>query len=380
MEIINYTEEHKQFRHRLKNFLAKEVIPNIEKWERDEITPKSIWAKLGKNGFLCTDVPQEYGGMGGDFLYSVIVCEEIAYSTIAGLLTYLHSDIIVPYISTFGSEEQKKKYLSKCVSGDIITAVAMTEPGAGSDLASLCTTAEDDGDHVVINGSKTFISNGINCDLVIVAAKDPAIENSYKAISLYLVEDGTPGFEKGQNLEKLGLHSQDTAELFFSKCRIPKSNLLGEKGKGFYMLMQKLQQERLMITINALASGEFILEETIEYCKKTKDQGGLLAQNQSVQFKLVEMATDIKIGRTFIDKLIAEHMEGKDVNTETSMAKFWVTEMANKVADRSLDLYGYSAWLEKCSVVRPWRDLRGTPIFGGTSQIMRKIIAKSMGL
>ena len=217
MEILNYTEEHKKFRERLRAFLEKEVTPFADQWERDGIVPKSVWRKMGQGGFLCTDVAPEYGGMGGDFLYSLIVAEEITVTRQTGLITPLHSDIVVPYIHSFGSEELKQKYLPGCVSGDIITAVAMTEPGAGSDLAGMQTAAVEEGEDVVINGSKTFISNGLNADLVVVAARDPAVANPYEALSLYVLESGTPGFTTGRHLEKMGMWSQDTAELFISK-------------------------------------------------------------------------------------------------------------------------------------------------------------------
>jgi len=326
------------------------------------------------------DVPQEYGGLGGDFRYSVIVADEMARTNQTGLATILHSDVVVPYIESFGSEEIKKKYLPGCVSGDIITAIAMTEPDAGSDLAGMCTSAIENGNDVVISGSKTFISNGINADLVVVATRDPEVENAYQAISLYLVEDGTPGFNRGRKLDKMGFHSQDTAELFFSNCRIPKTNRLGKKGMGFLMLMEKLQQERLATAISAVPAAELILGLTIDYCKKTTVSGKPLSKNQSVQFALVEMSTEVKLGRTFVDKLVMDHIEGKEIIVETSMAKYWTTEMVKRVADSCMDLFGESAALEKCPIVRGWRDVRVLSIFAGTNEIMKSIAAKFMGL
>ena len=380
MEILHYTDAHEAFRDRLRTFVSKEVTPNVDQWEKDGIEPKSIWRKMGQSGFLCTDVPQAYAGMGGDFLYSVIITEELSHTFHTGLAAALHSDIVVPYISAFGSETLKQKYLPGCVSGDIITAVAMTEPGAGSDLASIATTAEEEGDQVIINGSKTFISNGINGELFVIAARDPAVKNPYKAISLYLVEEGATGFERGRHLEKMGWWSQDTAELFFSKCRIPRTNRLGEKGMGFLMLMQKLQQERLVCALGALVAAERMVEWITDYCKQTTVLGKPLSKSQVTQFALVEMATDIKLGRAFTEKLIAEHMEGKDIIVETSMAKFWTTEMANRIADRSIDLCGNYGTLEKCLMARAWRDIRVTRIFAGTNEVMRGIAAKFMGL
>jgi acyl-CoA dehydrogenase len=310
----------------------------------------------------------------------VILIEEIMRTNHTGLAAPLHSDIVVPYIDAYASESLKKKYLPGCVSGDIITAVAMTEPDAGSDLAALKTTAAEEGDTVSINGSKTFITNGINSDLIIVAARDPEEENPYQAISLYLVEAATPGFKRGRHLEKMGYHSQDTAELFFSDCRIPVENRLGDKGSGFLMLMEKLQQERLVCAIMGVAAAEFILDGTLAACRETTTGGRPLSKSQAVQFALVEMAAEAKLGRTFVDKLVADHMEGLNVVIETSMAKYWTTEMANRLADRSLSLLGEQALTEACPLVRTFRDARVMTIFAGTNEIMKGITAKFMGL
>jgi acyl-CoA dehydrogenase len=379
MEILKYTEEHAAFRQRLRTFLEREVTPNVDQWEKDHIVPKEVWKKMGAEKLLCPALSPEYGGMGGDFLHSVIVIEEISRTNHSGLAAPLHSDIVVPYIESYASEAQKKKYLPGCVSGDLITAVAMTEPDAGSDLASITTTAEEDGDDIVINGSKTFITNGINCDLVIVAAKDPKEKNPHQAISLYIVEDGTEGFEKGRRLEKMGFHSQDTSELFFSKCRIPRENRLGEAGSGFIMLMEKLQQERLIVAIMGIAAAECILEWTLSSCKNIIVSGKPITKFQAVQFALVEITADVKIGRTFTDKLIADHMEGGQIIVETSIAKYWTTDMVKRVADRCVDLFGEYGILEKCPVIRGWRDARVMSIFAGTNEIMKQIAAKFMG-
>ena len=380
MDILNYTEEHNQFRERLRSFLENEVTPYADQWEQDRIVPKDVWKKMGQGGFLCTDVAPEYGGMGGDFLYSFIVTEEMTRTGQTGLAAPLHNDIVVPYISSFGSDELKKKYLPGCVSGDIVTAVAMTEPGAGSDLAGITTAAVEEDDEVIIDGSKTFISNGINADLIVVAGRNPEVENPYDAISLYVVETETPGFSRGRHLEKMGMWSQDTAELFFSKCRIPKMNRLGDKGAGFLMLMQKLQQERLVCAIMASTGAERILEWIMDYCKQTSVAGKPLAKSQAVKFALVEMATDVKLGRTFVDKLVVDHMEEKNIIVETSMAKYWTTDMLNRVANRALDLCGDFAMSEKCTVVRAWRDAKIMTIFAGTNEVMKNIAAKFMGL
>jgi len=380
MEILHYTEEHNIFRQAVRKFLEKEVIPYVDEWEEAGIVPRSIWKKMGDQGFLCMDVPEEYGGMGADFLYSAILIGELARTNHSGLAAPLHSDVVVPYIVSFGSEDLKRKYLPGCISGDIITAIGMTEPNAGSDLASMRTTAVEDGDHVVINGQKTFISNGILCDLLVLAAKDPSSPNPHQAIDLYVVEAGTPGFDKGRKLKKIGWHSQDTAELFFNDCRIPKSNRLGEKGSGFLMLMQKLQQERLLVCVGAIAAAEVILERTIQYCKERTAFGRPISKFQNTQFKIVEMATEVKLGRTFADKLVADHIEGKNIVVEVSMGKFWLTEMATRVADGCLQLHGGYGYCEEYPIARAWRDIRVTQIFAGTNEIMKGIAAKFMGL
>jgi acyl-CoA dehydrogenase len=380
MDIIQYTDEHRIFRQTLRKFLEKEITPHAEEWEEACIVPREAWKKMGEQGFLCTAVPEEYGGAGCDFLYSVIVTEELARTNFSGLAAPLHSDIIVPYISSFGSEEQKKKYLPGCVSGDIITAIAMTEPNTGSDLAAIRTTAVERGDQIVFNGQKTFISNGINCDLLVLAAKDPAETNPHKAVDLYLVEAGTPGFEKGKQIKKVGWHSQDTAELYFTDCRVPIANRLGEKGTGFMKLMLKLQQERLICAIGAQAGAELMLEMTIKYCKERTAFGKPLAKFQNTQFEIVEMATDIRLGRTFLDKLIVDHMEGKEIVVDVSMSKYWITDMACRVADRCVQLHGGYGYCEEYPIARAWRDIRVTRIFAGTNEIMKMICARFMGL
>ena len=374
MNTLPYTKAHDQFRDRLKAFCASEVVPYIDQWEKDHCVPKAVWQKMGRAGFLSTAIAPEYGGMGGDFLYSVIALEALARTNHYGLDAFLHSDIVVPYINTYGSAAQKRQYLPGCVSGDIVTAVAMTEPDCGSDLAAMTTTAVEAGDALVLNGTKTFISNGLVCDLVVLAARDPKVQNPYQAISLYLVEAGTKGFTKGTPLNKLGVQSQDTNELFFSNCRIPISQRLGEKGRGFVCLMEKLQQERLLVALLAQVRGEFALDWTIDQLRKT---GG---SSQSARFAMVEMATDLALMKTFLEQLILDHMQGKNRVTQTSMAKYRSTETANRVAGRCLDLVGPAGMLESCPIVRTFRDMRVTPIFAGTNEIMKEIIAKQMGL
>lgn len=380
MGTLQYTDAHNEYRMQLREFLAKEVTPHADQWEADHIVPKEAWLKMGAAGYLSTWVDPKYGGPGLDFLYSVITCEEMTRTRQTGLVAMLHSDIIVPYIDAFGSEEIKQRYLPDCVSGECVTAVAMTEPGAGSDVASMEMTAEEDGDEVVLNGSKTFISNGICCDLVIVAAKDPTVENKHASVSLYLVEDGTPGFTRGRHLEKMGMHSQDTAELFFSDCRIPKTNILGEKGQGFMMLMQKLQQERLMSAISTVAAMENILEHSVAWAKKTEVDGRPLSKKQSVKFTLAEMATKTRMNRALLDEAIAGHMTGEDVIALTMMTKYASSEEVNTTIDHALDLFGEYGMMEENDLVRSFRDLRITTIFAGTTEIMKTIIAQSMAL
>jgi len=380
MEILPYTEEHRIFREALRKFFEKEVGPFVEEWEEAGSVPRSIWKKMGQQGYLCMQAPEEYGGLEGDFLYSVILMEELARTNHFGLAAYLHSDIVVPYILSFASEELKQRYVPGCISGDIVTAVAMTEPNAGSDLAGMRTTAVEDGDSVVLNGQKTFISNGIICDLVVLAAKDPSVEDPHRAVDLYLVEAGTPGFDKGRRIKKIGWHSQDTAELFFNDCRIPKANRLGQKGSGFIMLMEKLQQERLVCCVGAVALAENVLEKTIAYCKQRTAFGRPISKFQNTQFRIVEMATEIKLGRTFLDKLIVDHMEGKNIVVDVSLAKYWTTEMAKRVADGCLQLYGGYGYCEEYPIDRAWRDVRVMSIFAGTNEIMKNVAAKFMGL
>ncbi len=380
MEILEFNEHHNQFRHRLRTFLEKEVAPCADQWDEDQAVPKSVWNKMGQEGFLCPCISKEYGGLGGDFRYALIVNEELSRTRQMQLAVTLHNDVVVPYIDVYGSKEQKRKYLPGCVSGEIITAVAMTEPDAGSDLAGLKTRATPDEDSVIINGSKTFITSGIKADLVVLAARDSNGETGHHSISLYLVESGTPGFKRGRRLDKMGWRSQDTAELFFTDCRIPVANRLGEKGAGFSILMEKLQQERLSVVLTAVFMAERILEWAIELLGKFTVKGKPLSGSQAVQFALAEMATEIRIGKTFMEKLVADHIEGMDVVVETSMAKYWITDMVNRTADRCLDLLGSHGTLERCPIVRAKRDVRVMPIFAGTNEIMKVIIAKSMEL
>ncbi|WP_221566558.1 acyl-CoA dehydrogenase family protein [Alkalihalobacillus sp. TS-13] len=374
-------EEHDIFREAFRKFLQKEAYPHYEQWEKDRLIPRSFWEKMGKNGFLCPGVDEAYGGLNADFAYSVVILEELERvgSSLVGI--GLHNDIVIPYIEEYGTEKQKKRWLPKCISGEVITAIAMTEPGAGSDLAGIRTTAQKDGDHYILNGEKTFITNGIHADLVVVVCKtDTKAIPAHKGISLVVVERDTPGFKRGKKLDKVGLHSQDTAELIFEDAKVPVDNLLGEEGKGFYYLMQQLQQERLVVAIAAVIAAEEMLKQTVEYVKNRQAFGRKISDFQSVQFRLAEMATEVEIGRTFLDDLIDQHIQKKNVVKKVSMAKYWTTEMARKVATQCMQLHGGYGYMEEYEIARRYRDIPVASIYAGTNEIMKTIIVKEMGL
>jgi acyl-CoA dehydrogenase len=377
----HYTQEHQIFRESIRRYFEKEVTPHVETWEQAGIVPKEIWQNFGRQGFLCPWLPEIYGGVDADLLYSLISVEESAKTHFSGFLFFLHSDIIVPYIEAFGSEEQKHRWLPGCATGELITAIAMTEPGTGSDLAAIRTTAVQIGDHYVLNGQKTFISNGINCDLVIVVAKtDPGAKPAHAGISLLVVEDGTPGFEKGRNLDKIGFHSQDTAEMAFVDCRVPVKNLLGQEGKGFYYLMKKLQQERLMTAIGAQVMAEEALRLTIDFAKSREAFGRPIGRFQYISFELAKLATDVELGRTFLESLMLDHMEGREIVQKVSMAKYWIAEMLNRVVERGVQFHGGYGYMEEYPIARLFRDARVYTIFAGTSEIMLLIISRYLGL
>jgi acyl-CoA dehydrogenase len=379
MERTIFTKDHDMFRDNFRKWLEKEVIPFHEKWEEQQQVPKEIWRRAGELGFLCPQLPEAYGGMGADFLYNAIITEEVARVGVSGLALSLHSDIIAPYIEAFGSEEQKQKYLPKAISGECVLAIAMTEPNTGSDLAAVRTSAIRDGDHWVLNGSKTFVSNGQICDAVIVVAKTNP-EEKHGGISLFIVDAGTPGFSKGRNLKKIGMHAQDTSELHFEDCRIPASGLLGDEGAGFFYLMQKLQQERLVVAIGAVAGAEAALEGTIKYCQERTAFGKPISKFQNTQFKLAEMATEVEIARTFVDRLLREHVAGANVIKETCMAKYWTSDLLNKVVNECLQLHGGYGYMLEYPIAKAYLDARVQTIYAGTNEIMKTIIAKNMGL
>ena len=371
-------EEHHIFRDSVKKFLDKEVRPFFREWEKQRSTPKDLWRKFGEQGFLVPWADEKYGGFNADFAYSVVLMEEFE-KVASGIGTGLHNDIIVPYLYTYGTEEQKERWIPKCVTGECSTAIAMTEPGAGSDLGNIQTRAVRKGDHYVINGEKTFISNGLRSNLVIVACKTNP-DAGHRGISLIVVEEGTPGFKRGKKLEKIGQHAAETSELIFEDAIVPVDNLLGEENKGFYYLMEKLQQERLVCVVQAQTAAEESLKLTIEYVKQRPMFGKTLADFQNTQFKIAEMATEIELGRTFIDDLIVQHMEKKDVVTQVSMAKWWITEMAKRIVGQCMQLHGGYGYMEEYPIARRYRDIAVTSIYAGSNEVMKQIIAKRMGL
>jgi acyl-CoA dehydrogenase len=336
---------------------------------------------MGEQGFLCPWVDEVYGGFNADFGYSVVLNEELERIGTGLIGIGLHNDIVVPYLAEYGTDEQKQRWLPKCLTGETITAIAMTEPGAGSDLAGIQTTAIRDGDDYIVNGQKTFITNGIQADLIVVVCKtNPNAKPPHKGISLLVIERDTPGFSRGRKLDKIGLHSQDTAELFFEDARVPAANLLGEEGRGFYYLMEKLQQERLLVAISAQVAAEEMLKMTVDYVKERKAFGQQIAHFQNTQFTIAEMATEIQIGRTFVDEVISRHMAGEQIVTEVSMAKWWITDMARRTAATCMQLHGGYGYMEEYPIARRYRDIPVASIYAGTNEIMKNIIAKNMGL
>lgn len=377
------TAEVEAFRRAFRSFLAREVVPHLPEWERQRRTPRQFWKAMGRSGFLCPWLAEEFGGSAAGFGMSVVVCEELGRTGFMGLQTgvSVHSDIVVPYLEQLAGPEQKARWLPGCASGDVLTAIGMTEPSVGSDLANLKTTAVRDGDSWVINGQKTFISNGVDCDLIVLACRtDPDARPAHAGVSLIVVETGTPGFLKARPLEKMGQHIQDTAELFFEDCRVPAANLLGQPGQGFRYLMENLQRERLMIAITAQAAAEQILDKTLPYVKERKAFGRPIGTFQHNAFKLVELATEVEIGRTFLDAVIDEFEAGDDITRRVSMAKWWMSDLANRVAYEAVQLHGGYGYMAEYPVARDFVDVRAMPIYAGSNEVMKLILARLMGL
>jgi len=377
--VIKLNEEHEIFRNNLRKFVDNEIVPYIDEWEEKREIPHSLWKKMGSLGYLCPYVDIDYGGSGVGFEYSVIIIEELGRVNV-GLGIISHNDILVPYLTRHGTKKQKEKWLPGCTTGDYIMAIAMTEPDTGSDVSAIRTTAVKDGDHYIINGSKTFITNGYNTNLVVLACKtDVNAIPPTKGVSLIVVEEGSPGFSKGKKLNKLGLHIEDTAELFFDNCRVPIANLLGEEGKGFNNLMSGLQRERLVACTWGQIMAEQILKEGIEYAKTREAFGQPIGNFQHNAFKIAEMATEVELGRTFLDKLTEDFIAGKDIVTKVSMGKWWISEMANRIAYHCLQLHGGYGYMEEYPICRLFRDVRSQTLYAGTTEIMKLIISRNLG-
>ena len=372
-----FTPEHEIFRESVRRFIAEEILPHHAAWERAGIVPREAWLKAGAAGLLCTGVPEEYGGAGGDFLYGAIIVEEMARAGATGPTFYLQSEIIAPYLVHYGTEEQKRRWLPPMARGEVIAALGMSEPSGGSDLAGMRTTAIRDGDEYVVNGQKVFITAGHNADLLVLACKTDSKAGA-RGISLLLVETDRPGFVRGRKLEKIGCKAQDTAELFFQDMRVPAANLLGEEGRGFYQLMQELPQERLVQAIRAVASSEAALEWTLDYAVQRKMFGQTLADFQNTRFKLAEMRADILAQRVFLDRCIELHLRGQLSAVDAAALKLTTTELQGRVMDQCLQLFGGWGYMWEYPIARAFVDARLGRIGGGSVEVMKEIIARDM--
>ena len=373
-----FSDEHRQFAESLDRFIEVEVAPNYERYEEQGYIDREVWRKAGESGYLCTSTPEEYGGAGADKLYSVVLFEQPARRAVQNLLgMLLHSEIVAPYLLHYGSEFLKRKYLPGMATGELIGAIAMTEPAAGSDLQGIRTTAVRDGDHYLLNGSKTFITNGFHCDLVIVVAKtDP--DKGAKGTSLFVVDTTMAGFSKGRRLKKIGMKAQDTGELFFDAVRVPADNLLGEENRGFAYLMNELPWERLQIAITAVAQMEAAIGWTAAYCRERRAFGREIMEFQNTRFSLAEAMTEVQIARVFIDRCIELHIKGELDATAASMAKYWCTDLQSKVLDVCLQLHGGYGYMWEYPIARAWTDSRVARIYGGSNEIMKELIARQL--
>lgn len=372
-----FSEEHDMFRDAVQRFIEKEITPYHAQWEKDGQVSREVWLAAGAQGYLCCSVPEEYGGAGADFLYSTILLEEMSYANVTGPGFHLHSEIVVPYIMHYGTEEQKKAWLPKMARGECIGAIAMTEPGAGSDLQGIKTQAVREGDELVVNGQKVFITNGQLSDLVIVACKTDPKEGA-KGISLVVVERGAEGFERGRNLEKIGWHAQDTSELFFDHVRVPASNLLGQEGQGFVHLVEQLPQERLIVAIRSTAVAEAALEWTVEYTNERKAFGKPIAGFQNTRFKLAEIRAQLVTLRVYVDKCIELLMAGELDAVDAAVAKLQSTEILCQSLDDCLQMFGDYGYMWEYPIARAWADNRYARIAGGSTEIMKEIIGRSL--
>jgi acyl-CoA dehydrogenase len=373
-----YNEDHEAFRDSVRSFIKAEVVPHIDRWDEAGIIEKEIWPKAGAVGMLCPTVPEEYGGLGLDFGYNAIIDEEVAYGG-TSLGFSLQSDIVVNYIVSYGSEEQKKHWLPRLVSGETITAIAMTEPGVGSDLQGIRTTAKKDGNHYVINGSKTYITNGQNADLILVCCKtDTEVQPAWKGVSIILVEAEREGFKRGRNLDKIGMDAADTSELFFEDVRVPMTNCLGEEGKGFIYLMSELPQERLSIAISAQASAQKAYDETVAFVRERKAFGKPVIDFQNTRFTLADLKSKLQVGWAHLDWAIARHLKKELTAEEGAAAKLWHTEFQWEVVDKCLQLHGGAGYMNEYPIAKMWRGARVTRIFGGTNEIMKELIGRKL--
>ncbi|ALQ02585.1 MULTISPECIES: acyl-CoA dehydrogenase family protein [Pseudomonas] len=372
-----FAEEHDQFRESVRRFIAKEITPHHRQWEKDGLVSRDVWLKAGAAGFLCSNVPEEYGGVGADLKYNAIFTEELGRAGATGPGFAVHSDMAATYITNFGSEEQKHKWLPKMASGEVISAIGLTEPGAGSDLKAIATTAVRDGDDYIINGQKVYISNGQLCDIVILACKTD-LSAGAKGMTFIIVETDRPGFERGRNLEKLGLKAQDTSELFFSDVRVPVTNRIGEEGKGFAIAMHNLAEERLSIAVSAVGACEGILEYTIEYTKDRKVFGKSVSEFQNTRFKIAEMVAQVQAIRVFVDRCIELAVNKQLDSTVASMAKMLAGELQCKVADECLQFYGGYGYMMEYQIAHAYLDARIRRIAGGSSEVMREIISRKV--
>ena len=374
-----FTADHEAFRDSFRRFTEKEIAPFHAEWEEQGYVDREVWRKAGANGFLCMTMPEQYGGASVDKLYSVVQMEELSAGFYSGIGFGLHTEIVAPYILRYGTEDQKKRYLPKMASGEMVGAIAMSEPAAGSDLQGVKTTAVRKGDHYVLNGSKTFITNGWHADLVIVVAKtDP--EAGAKGTSLLLVERGMPGFERGKRLKKVGLKAQDTSELFFQDVKVPTDNLLGGEGRGFICLMEQLPWERLQIAIGAVAAMQSAIDLTIAYVKDRKVFGQPVGAYQNTRYRLAELQSEAQVARVFVDKCTELEVQGKLDSATASMAKYWCSDLQNKVIDECVQLHGGYGYMWEYPVARAWADARVQRIYGGTNEIMKELISRSIGL
>ncbi len=376
-----FDDDHELFREQVRRFVEAEVAPKVAEWNEAGTSDRETWRKAGAAGLLGAGAPEEYGGSGGTFLHDAIVIEEFTRARGHAMMMSLHSDICLPYLLHYGTPEQKQAWAPGAIRGEVLLGIAMTEPQAGSDLQGIQTRAIRDGDHYVINGSKTFISNGQIGDLFIVVVKtDPDARPGRKGMSLVLVPADTPGFVRGRKLDKLGLRGQDTSELFFEDCRVPVEYLLGDEGRGFYMLMEQLQQERLSIAVGSMASCRRSLDDTLEYVKERRAFGQPIAAFQNTQFKLAELATEVELGQVFVDQLTAAHVRGEDVVTEVSMAKWWTTDLQKRLTAECLQLHGGFGFMREYPISEDYADAAVQSIYAGTNEIMKVIIARRLGL